>query len=853
MKFISDINIETLILCTYIIPPIDRLLLNSKELNKMIKIHPNINISTKQNAKKTGNINLPCLVLADLNINYKNKDSFNKLHQFIKNFSGRIVFSTKNETCCKILKEILKRIEINPIFIKTLNEVNISGFYITINVSEHSFINYDQKIVVICESEILDKRIINNDIIKNNTINTNIFINNLTDLQINEPVVHIEHGIGRFQGLTILETGGLKAEYLILTYADDDKLYIPISSLNLINRYNGIGNENVPLHKLGNEVWGKVKKKAAEKISDIAAELLDVHAQRNIKFSFAFKHDKIKYKIFCQDFPFKTTIDQEKAINDVLNDMCKPIAMDRLICGDVGFGKTEVAMRAAFLAVSNNQQVVMLVPTTLLAQQHFNNFRTRFSNWPVCIEMLSRFCSVKEQRLIINKVSEGKIGILIGTHKILQNNIHWKALGLLIIDEEHRFGVKQKELIKSIRVNIDVLTLTATPIPRTINIAMNGIRDLSIISTPPPCRLSVKTFIYQYDDLIVRKAILYEISRGGQVYYLFNNVKYIEKTKERLELLVPEARFIIGHGQMRERDLEHVMSDFYNQHFNVLICTTIIETGIDIPSVNTIIIERADHFGLAQLHQLRGRVGRSYHQSYAYFLTPNPKIMTTDAQKKLKAIAVLGDLGVGLSLAIHDLEIRGAGELLGQEQSGQMVNIGFQLYMELLENAVKALNKGNKPSLEELISRQQTQIELKMPVLLPDNYIPDVNVRLYFYKKIASVKHENELNELKMELIDRFGKLPDTGIQLLQSTAIRIQAEELNIKRIEAHEKGGFIKFNKQNRININFIITLLKNSPDIYRLDGPYKLKFVKPLIKYAERLTFIKQLIDDFKLHQI
>lgn len=514
--------------------------------------------------------------------------------------------------------------------------------------------------------------------------------------------------------------------------------------------------------------------------------------------------------------------------------------------------KPEVAMRAAFLAITNNQQVAVLVPTTLLAQQHFDNFRDRFANWPVRIEMLSRFRSTKEQQQIINAAAEGKIDILIGTHKLLQNDIRWHALGLLIVDEEHRFGVRHKELIKSMRANVDILTLTATPIPRTLNMAMSGMRDLSIIATPPSRRLSVKTFVRQYDDLIVREAILREILRGGQVYYLFNDVKYIEKTKERLESLVPEARFVIGHGQMRERDLERVMTDFHRQRFNVLICTTIIETGIDIPSANTIIIERADHFGLAQLHQLRGRVGRSYHQAYAYLLTPHPKAMTLDAQKRLEAIAALEDLGAGFALATHDLEIRGAGELLGAEQSGQMTTIGFTLYMELLENAVEALKQGKEPSLEEL-TRQQTEIELRMPVLLPDDYIPDVNLRLSFYKRIASAKHDTELDELKIELIDRFGNLPDAGKQLLQSTAMRMHAQALGIKRIEAHEKGGFIEFSEQNRVNATFLIALLQNSPEVYRLDGPNKLKFVKPLITYADRLTFVSQLIADFQSHQV
>uniref|UniRef100_A0A3B0LVV3 Transcription-repair-coupling factor n=1 Tax=Arsenophonus endosymbiont of Trialeurodes vaporariorum TaxID=235567 RepID=A0A3B0LVV3_9GAMM len=834
-----------------LLPP-NTLWLNSEQLNHAFKTWPRIKISVEPVGQKAGNTHLPYLSLPDLSISQQNKAPLDKLEQFSKNFAGRIIFSAESAGRRETVLELLARIKINPIKIKMLLEANKTGFYITMGAAEQGFTNQDQQIALICESDILGKRVIKRHTEQRKPINTDLLIRNLAELRLGQPVVHLEHGVGRYQGLTTLAAGGIQAEYLMLTYAGNDKLYVPVSSLNLISRYSGGGNESAPPHKLGADVWTKAKQKAAEKIRDVAVELLDFYAQRSIKPGFAFKHDKMQYQLFCQGFPFETTVDQEQAINAVLSDMCQPIAMDRLVCSDVGFGKTEVAMRAAFLAITNNQQVAMLVPTTLLAQQHFDNFRDRFANWPVRIEMLSRFRSNKEQQQIINAAAEGKVDILIGTHKLLQNDIRWKTLGLLIVDEEHRFGVRHKELIKSMRANVDILTLTATPIPRTLNMAMSGMRDLSIIATPPSRRLSVKTFVRQYDDLIVREAILREILRGGQVYYLFNDVKYIEKAKERLESLVPEARFVIGHGQMRERELERVMTDFHRQRFNVLICTTIIETGIDIPTANTIIIERADHFGLAQLHQLRGRVGRSYHQAYAYLLTPHPKAMTGYAQKRLEAIAALEDLGAGFALATYDLEIRGAGELLGEEQSGQMTTIGFTLYMELLENAVEALKQGKEPSLEELTS-QQTEIELRMPVLLPDDYIPDVNLRLSFYKRIASAKNDNELDELKIELIDRFGSLPDAGKQLLESTAIRMHAQALGIKRIEAHEKGGFIEFSEKNKVNATFLIALLQNSADIYRLDGPNKLKFVKPLINYAERLTFVRQLITDFQSHQV
>ncbi|MDQ8599155.1 transcription-repair coupling factor, partial [Klebsiella aerogenes] len=674
------------------------------------------------------------------------------------------------------------------------------------------------------------------------TINPDTLIRNLAELHIGQPVVHLEHGVGRYAGMTTLEAGGIKGEYLMLTYANDAKLYVPVSSLHLISRYAGGAEENAPLHKLGGDAWARARQKAAEKVRDVAAELLDIYAQRAAKEGFAFKHDREQYQLFCDGFPFETTPDQAQAINAVLSDMCQPLAMDRLVCGDVGFGKTEVAMRAAFLAVENHKQVAVLVPTTLLAQQHYDNFRDRFANWPVRIEMLSRFRSAKEQAQILEQAAEGKIDILIGTHKLLQNEVKLRDLGLLIVDEEHRFGVRHKERIKAMRADVDILTLTATPIPRTLNMAMSGMRDLSIIATPPARRLAVKTFVREYDALVVREAILREVLRGGQVYYLYNDVENIQKAADRLAELVPEARIAIGHGQMRERELERVMNDFHHQRFNVLVCTTIIETGIDIPTANTIIIERADHFGLAQLHQLRGRVGRSHHQAYAWLLTPHPKAMTTDAQKRLEAIASLEDLGAGFALATHDLEIRGAGELLGEGQSGQMETIGFSLYMELLENAVDALKEGREPSLEDLTS-QQTEVELRMPALLPDDFIPDVNTRLSFYKRIASAKSEHDLDEIKVELIDRFGTLPDAARNLLDIARLRQQAQKLGIHKLECNEKGGVIEFNEKNNVNPVWLIGLLQKQPQHYRLDGPTRLKFFQELDERKTRMDWVRQ----------
>ncbi|WP_233970627.1 transcription-repair coupling factor [Pectobacterium versatile] len=832
--------------------PSDSLWLRVDGLFTELKAWPRVQLKTDTLPEKAANVNLAYLPLPELAIQHQQKSPLDVLRRFIEQFDGQVIFSVESEGRRETLQELLARIKLNPTLINTLEQAQERGTYLIIGASEHGFIDTLRQRALICESDLLGERVSRRRQDSRRTINTDTLIRNLAELRPGQPVVHLEHGVGRYAGLTTLEAGGIKAEYLILTYAGEDKLYVPVSSLHLISRYAGGADENAPLHKLGGDAWSRARQKAAERVRDVAAELLDIYAQRAAKSGFAFKHDKTQYQLFCESFPFETTPDQAQAINAVLSDMCQPLAMDRLVCGDVGFGKTEVAMRAAFLAVENHKQVAVLVPTTLLAQQHFDNFRDRFANWPVKIEMISRFRSAREQTQVLKETQEGKVDILIGTHKLLQSDVHWRDLGLLIVDEEHRFGVRHKERIKAMRADVDILTLTATPIPRTLNMAMSGMRDLSIIATPPARRLAVKTFVREYDSLVVREAILREILRGGQVYYLYNDVENIEKATQRLAELVPEARIAIGHGQMRERELERVMSDFHHQRFNVLVCTTIIETGIDIPSANTIIIERADHFGLAQLHQLRGRVGRSHHQAYAYLLTPNPKAMSTDAQKRLEAIASLEDLGAGFALATHDLEIRGAGELLGDDQSGQMTSVGFSLYMELLESAVDALKAGREPSLEDLIN-SQTDVELRLPALLPDDFIPDVNTRLSLYKRIASAKSTAELDELKVELIDRFGLLPDASRYLLQIAALRQQAQALGIRRIEGNEKGGFIEFSEQNRVDPSHLIGLLQRDPGTYRLDGPTRLKFMKDLSDRPQRIEFIGSLLGNMAQHTL
>ncbi|HHF6562687.1 TPA: transcription-repair coupling factor [Haemophilus influenzae] len=823
----------------------EKLWLNVDEVNRRLKSYPRITFKAEKVRSSVRQKNLPVAALPEVTIQSQQKEQLGQLRQFIEHFKGNILFSVETEGRRETLLDLLSPLKLKPKQIQSLEQAENEKFSLLVSSLEQGFIiEQSLPVAIIGEANLLGERVQQRSRDKRKTINPDTLVRNLAELKIGQPVVHLDHGVGRYGGLITLDTGGIKAEYLLLNYANESKLYVPVTSLHLISRYVGGSDESAPLHKLGNEAWAKSRQKAAEKIRDVAAELLDVYAQREAKKGFAFKYDREEFQQFAATFHFEETYDQEMAINAVISDMCQPKAMDRLVCGDVGFGKTEVAMRAAFLAVMNHKQVAVLVPTTLLAQQHYENFKDRFANLPVNVEVLSRFKTAKEQKQILENLAEGKVDILIGTHKLIQSDVKFSDLGLLIIDEEHRFGVGQKEKIKQLRANIDILTLTATPIPRTLNMAMNGIRDLSIISTPPARRLSIKTFVRQNDDLVVREAILREILRGGQVYYLHNDVASIENTAEKLTALVPEARVIVGHGQMRERELERVMSDFYHQRYNVLVCSTIIETGIDVPTANTIIIERADHFGLAQLHQLRGRVGRSHHQAYAYLLTPPPKMMTKDAERRLDALENLDNLGAGFILATHDLEIRGAGELLGNEQSGQIESIGFSLYMELLDAAVKALKEGREPSLEEL-TQQQADIELRVPALLPDDYLGDVNMRLSFYKRIAAAESKAELDELKVELIDRFGLLPDATKNLLQITELRLLVEPLNVVRIDAGTQGGFIEFSAKAQVNPDKFIQLIQKEPIVYRFDGPLKFKFMKDLSDNKVRLEFVVDLL--------
>ncbi|MBG0754682.1 transcription-repair coupling factor [Vibrio cidicii] len=831
-----------------LLPPA-QLWLKKDELYARIKPFAQTCLSVAAIEEKAGRSNLPLQALPELAVQQNSTEPLAQLRKFSESFNGKIVFSVESEGRREALTELLQGIKLRPTMSASLDEAlqQENRFTLVIGATERGFIHPERSFAFVCESDLLGDRVIQRRKKDKRNVNSDTVIRHLAELKPGQPVVHIDHGIGRYIGLETLEAGGIKAEYMMLEYQNEAKLYVPVASLNLISRYSGGAEESAPLHKLGGEAWAKARRKAAEKVRDVAAELLDVYAKRELKPGYKFALDRGQYASFKSGFPFEETDDQAMAINAVLSDMCQAKAMDRLVCGDVGFGKTEVAMRAAFVATDNSKQVAVLVPTTLLAQQHFENFRDRFANLPIRVEVLSRFKSAKEQKQILEDVASGKVDILVGTHKLLSSELKFNDLGLLIVDEEHRFGVRQKEKVKAMRADVDILTLTATPIPRTLNMAMSGMRDLSIIATPPARRLSIKTFVRERDDAVVREAILREIMRGGQVYFLHNQVETIEKVAADLTKLVPEARITVAHGQMRERELERVMNDFYHQRFNLLVCTTIIETGIDVPTANTIIMDRADNLGLAQLHQLRGRVGRSHHQAYAYLLTPHPKSMTKDAIKRLDAIASLEDLGAGFTLATHDLEIRGAGELLGEEQSGQIQSVGFSLYMEMLEQAVQALKEGKEPSLDELL-REQTEVEIRIPALLPDDYIPDVNSRLSMYKRIASVAGEEELNELKVELIDRFGLLPDAAKNLLAISELKILAANIKVKKIEAHDKGGFIEFYPNADINPAYLVRLLQSQPKKFAMEGPTKFKFSVPLTDRRQRVQFIRDLLNEF-----
>lgn len=812
-----------------------------------LKQYGRIQTSAQTQEEKAGRFNFEQRALPDIQVDHKLDMPLKKLESFLIENHDAILFSVESAGRREALTELLEKIGVKPKpFENWKSALNSQNEYGVITAPlEDSFYCYSNGRWIISENSLFGQRVIQRRRREKEKEQSENVIRNLTELSEGAAVVHLDHGVGRYRGMQTLEIDGDKTEFVTLEYADQAKLYVPVSSLHLISRYSGADTDIAPLHKLGTDKWSGQKRKALEKIRDTAAELLEIYAKREAKSGLAFEYPRDDYEIFASDFPFEETPDQQTAINAVITDMMKPRPMDRLVCGDVGFGKTEVALRAAFMAVQNGKQVAILVPTTLLAQQHFETFRDRFADWPIRLESLSRFKTGQSKTKAIQALEDGSVDIVVGTHKLLQSDVKFKNLGLLIIDEEHRFGVQQKERIKALRANVDILTMTATPIPRTLNMAMSGVRDLSIIATPPARRLAVKTFVSQWEERLVKEAVLREILRGGQVYFLHNEVKTIEKAAEDLSKLIPDARVGVAHGQMNERQLESVMGDFYHKRFNVLMCTTIIETGIDVPSANTIIIERADKFGLAQLHQLRGRVGRSHHQAYAYLLTPVEKKVTKDAEKRLDAIASAQDLGAGFMLATHDLEIRGAGELLGAEQSGHIQSVGFSLYMELLDKAVEAMKAGKVLSLDSPLGAD-TEVNLRIPAIIPEDYLPDVHNRLILYKRIASAKTSDELRELQIELIDRFGLLPNQVKYLFRVTELKLKLSKMGIVKLDAGDSQGRIEFGAETSIDPYTMVRLVQTKPLSYKLDGANALKFIFEMPDAEARFKTVEDVIN-------
>jgi len=815
-----------------------------EQLNKRLRVE----VVTKdhEHAVNTGTQPAP-----DVPLNRKGEEPGTSLLRFMQSYKGRVLIAADSAGRREALIETLATAGMKPANTDSwstfLNDADDTRFGIVIAGMEQGFALNKPAITVLTERELYGERVRSERDRKRRrgtARDPESIIRDLTELTLGAPIVHVDHGVGRYQGLVSMDVGGMDGEFLTIEYAKGDKLYVPVAQLGLVSRYSGTAPELAPLHSLGGDAWERARKKAAEKVRDVAAELLAIYAQRQARGGESLPIDRQLVEEFGATFPFEETPDQETAIEAVLNDLAAPRAMDRVICGDVGFGKTEVALRAAFATATAGKQVAVLVPTTLLAQQHYRNFADRFADWPVRVDVLSRFRSTKEVNEALKRLADGQIDVIVGTHKLLQPDIKFKNLGLVIVDEEQRFGVRQKEQLKKLRAEVDLLTMTATPIPRTLNMAMAGLRDLSLIATPPAHRTAVRTFIAAWDPATIREALQRELSRGGQVYFLHNEVESIERTVRELEELVPEARIRIAHGQMPERELEGVMADFHRQRFNVLVCTTIIETGIDIPTANTIIINRADRFGLAQLHQLRGRVGRSHHRAYAYLVVPDRKSITADAQKRLEAIASLEELGAGFTLATHDLEIRGAGELLGDEQSGQIQEIGFGLYTELLDRAVRALKSGKIPDFD-LSSEHETEVELHLPALIPDDYLGDVHARLTLYKRIASARSDDELRDLQVEMIDRFGLLPDPTKQLFAVATIKLMATPLGIRKLDFGANGGRIVFRENPEVDPMTIIKLIQRLPRVYKLDGQDKLKITLDLPGATERIRSAQEVL--------
>jgi transcription-repair coupling factor (superfamily II helicase) len=785
-------------------------------------------------------------MLPPLQVDRRADNPLHRLHDFLNTFPGRalIVAETlgRRETLAQYFRE--HGIALVPCDSFAAFRAAADRLMLTVASMANGFVADEGPLAFITENELYAAQARTRD--RRDAVSQAVaenMLRDLSELKVGDPVVHAHHGIGRYLGLTTMDLGEGATEFLALEYEGGDKLYVPVSQLQVIGRYSGAAPEAAPLHKLGSGQWEKARRKAAEQVRDTAAELLNIYAQRAARKGYAFQLKQQDYEAFADGFPFEETRDQQSAIDAVVNDLTVGKPMDRLVCGDVGFGKTEVALRAAFIAVTDSKQVAVLVPTTLLAEQHYQTFRDRFADWPVKIAELSRFRSAKEQEGSLAALADGHVDIVIGTHKLIQDRVKFKNLGLVIIDEEHRFGVRDKERLKALRAEVDVLTLTATPIPRTLAMSLEGLRDFSVIATAPQKRLAIKTFVSRYSDGLIREAVLRELKRGGQIYFVHNEIETIHNIEARVAKLLPEARIRVAHGQMPERELELVMRDFYQQRFNLLLCTTIIETGIDIPSANTIIINRADKFGLAQLHQLRGRVGRSHHQAYAYLLTPDEGSVTAGAKKRLEAIQMMEELGAGFYLAMHDLEIRGAGEVLGESQSGEMQEVGFALYSEMLNAAVKSLKAGKEPDLLQPLS-VTTEINLHTPALLPETYCPSIHERLVLYKRLANCESLDELETLQVELVDRFGLVPDAAKALIDSHRLRIECAPLGIVKVDAGPESIALQFVKNPPVDPARIIELIQTKRN-YKIAGQDRLRIEEKHMQIDPRVQRVREIL--------
>ena len=837
-------------------PPLHpgQLWISATELESGLQAFNTIHIQQfKLERPRPGEHNLPTRALPALAINSRVSHPATELDQFIQTSHCKILFLAESPGRREYLRDALKGFGISPRVVENWQEFIDAdlSLAITIGPLEEGLLLPQDHIAIITESNLFGARVKQKRKHRRQIRDAEALIRDLSELGQGAPMVHEDHGVGRYRGLKTLNLSGAETEFLVLEYASQDLLYVPVSSLHLVSRYTGASEEHAPLHRLGGEAWKKIKRRAVARTRDVAAELLDIYSRREAKkgYQYAINHQELN--LFGSTFSYEETPDQQKAIDDVIADMESMRPMDRIVCGDVGFGKTEVAMRAAFVAALAGKQVAVLVPTTLLAMQHFQSFSDRFADWPVRIEHISRFVSGKRQSAAKASLSDGGIDIVIGTHKLLSADIRFKNLGLVVVDEEQRFGVSQKEILKKMRAEVDVLTLTATPIPRTLNMSLSGLRDLSIIATPPSHRHAIKTFVGTWDTHTIREACLRELKRGGQIFLLHNEVRSIEKTAREIRQLLPDTVVGVAHGQMPEQDLEQVMVDFYHQRFNVLVCTTIIENGIDIPSANTIIVNRADKLGLSQLHQIRGRVGRSSHRAYAYLIAPPKSAMTADAVKRLEAIEALEELGAGFTVATHDLEIRGAGELLGAEQSGQIHEIGFSLYNQLLARTVAALKAGEMPSAD-LPADHGTEVDLGVPALLPEDYVPDVHTRLMLYKRIASAKGMDDLHDLKVELIDRFGLLPEYAENLFSVTQLKLLAEQYGVTRIRAGDKSAHLSFAKSHKIDVGKLLALVQENPSMYKLSSAEKLTIHAEMEDVAQRLETIGGLLNGLRLKQ-